>query len=424
MSAGGPSMGSLSHHIITAIMCRASITDKSRKVLFALSTELNRAKERLTAETTVYYDGATTVVLHCNRIFSSGDNSSGQCGLGTSSRRVSMPRHVRLPPTQRIWVRNGGWFAMTTRGLYGWGLCKGKLGVGTGRLKVPSPTRVRLTGRVLEIVLFNDETFIRTPVGWHGCGRNADCQLGLGHATKSVDIPTPIPNTDTVTRWVHAGAIFAISSDGGLRSCGHNFGQCGPSVKSFRVTTLTPVAIPDEAARDVAKIIAAHQALFIICGGGRCFSTGNNAIGQLGIGVVGSTIQPIAELPLRVLDVALCAGTTLLMTADGLHGCGSNQHHEIAATDTYSVLEPTPIPLPPSVDVAVAAPSVLFVRSAGEWVGRGQFSEAWFISTPGVEPGDGVTTWTMASVKHSKVLDALAARGGEGVLTIHKDKEE
>ncbi len=342
-------------------------------------------------------DGGTTITLDCGRLFSEGRNNFGQCGVGSDEREVPDPRLIRLPPVLQLWYGGNSFYAQTTRGIYAWGnnksnFLKCKLGLGTSVYRVTSPTRVSVEDDIIDVIMCEAAIFMRSVNRWLGCGSNEYGQLGLGH-TDEVTAPTPIPGSEGVTHWMSTGKSSFAWTSRGLLACGRNVsGECGVGSTELHITTLTPVALPDDVKRRVTSINQSTIALatsqtFIRCGT-RCFACGDNQCGQLGVSSPAEKLFTPAELPFPVSDLAssLTSAVFAVPQEDGstqLLVCGANHFKQLTDGPPRVIRPPTPFSTPGPITDIVIEPFVTFVRrDHGGWVGRGKYDPKLFGPVP------------------------------------------
>ncbi len=292
-------------HIVQAIVGRAAI--RAKRPLFAECKKFYLAAMQYEESKEVFVDGQderiTTIALDCGRLYAKGNNRLGQCGIGSEEDEVTDPRLIRLPPVLQVWHESVRWFAKTTRGLYTWVVYKIRKNARRRRFfrgryvgqvrrmrKAPGnenvrnvrhPRRVSIDSEVLDVYQTSGESFFRTSTGWLGCGGNGGSQLGLGHRN-NVTTPTPIPGSEGVTRWMGDYHSTFAFTHGGMLACGRNFwGECGVGSTDDEITTLTPVALPDDVKGRVDRVVICSDSAFFLSGR-RCFGCGRND-GKLGI---------------------------------------------------------------------------------------------------------------------------------------------
>ena len=296
---------------------------------------------------------ALTATAHDFYLYGTGDNYDGQLGLGdTIDRKVytSLP----IPEGKSVaQIAEGSYHTMilTTDGeLYGAGYNEyGGLGLGDGiarytftRIPVPDDKKVA------QVVLGEDSSFIITEDGeLYGTGDNYYGQLGVGdYDDRYVFTPVTIPDakkvTQVVTGYYHS---LIITEDGALYGTGWNISyQLG--LTTFPVySTFTAIAIPGN--KKVSRVATGADHSLIITSKGELYGTGDNEIGQLGVGesvTIYTTFTRITTPGQKaVSQVAVGADHSLIITTDGmLYGTGLNYGGELGLgdlTEKYSFKE-------------------------------------------------------------------------------------
>ncbi len=330
-------------------------------------------------------DDSASLRVHCCRVYTTDHRLHATDAVPRQLCWLRLPRVLELRGSDA-----GSWFVITSRGLYSWGANSGQsLGTGARDIWV-APARVHLPGHgleVLDVVPYDRATFINTNDGWFGCGAELVDLLG----PDAVTAPQHLPNPRDYTRFhVGQGMIFAWTPDQLLAAGLNNNGTCGVGSNAVKVTPLTPVDLPPAVAGGVDRVVIASWATFFLAGR-RCFVTGDNEYGQLGIRERRAVVP--RELPFPVDDVACHQGLTIFCTDAGLRGCGVNTHGQLiphaaltpADPRVWEVHVPTLVetPFPPTA-IAVYW-TALFIRdSDGMWHGRGK---------SGVVPGVPSSGW-------------------------------
>ncbi len=229
---------------------------------------------------------------------------------------------------------------------------------------------------------------------------NNSGQLGLSH-TEKVTAPTPIPGSETVTRWVADNERTFAWSGSGLQACGlsdhHQLGVLRDDDDEI-APTFIPVALPGDVSQRVGRvvIIAQNGKSTFFLADRHCFGCGWNHRGLFGIGVEVERITTPCELTLPVDDV-LSNGTITVFRS------GDNELKQILLDVALYYRTPVPLVLPgPVVKVAVGGKRgrfrrpvrvCLFVQLTDEsWVGRGVYAGGFFVH--GAVPG-----WTAVDKK-------------------------
>ncbi len=384
-------------HIVQAIVGRAAI--RAKRPLVAACKKFYLAHRQYEESKKVFVDGkgdeSTTITLDCGRLYAEGNNDCGQCGIRLKMKDVTDPRLIRLPPVLRVWCCHNHWFAKTTRGLYAWGENKYRYKVdkygrnwhtwgmlGLHYEYVRRPLRVPIDSEVLDVYQKSGQSLFRTSSGWLGCGGYSHGQLGLGFTDDYFIGPTAIQGSEGVTRWREGSDrnfAFTLNS---ILTCGRNdYGKCGVG-STDDITTLTPVALPDDVKGRVDRVVCNGGSSFFISGR-RCFGCGSNRRGRLGIGSEEGIVPTPTEL-LVVDDIIVSEnGVNVIWSGDTLLACGDSARRPIASNGTPRSTAPTPLSLPgPVVKVNVGQLNVFVQLTDGSWVGRGRYFEEYFDPVP------------------------------------------
>ncbi len=236
------------------------------------------------------------------------------------------PTTIRLPPVLSLHATWGGWAALTARGVFTWGANRyGELGLGTTEPLVDHPRRVDVSG-VTEVFTAPDTLLLRTTTGWLASGNNFMGQLGISPSgvTDLATTPTPVAHSGSVRHWhMEWNSTFAWTNQG-LMACGWNTdGQCGVGSTS-NVSTLTPVALPDNVKGRVDRVLCSAMST-IMFSGRRCFVCGKNGNRQLGLDDTAPfKVTVPVELPFPVDNAIIHSNTTAFRTGTTVRLCGAN----------------------------------------------------------------------------------------------------
>ncbi len=382
-------------HLIRAII---GLADRSsQKELFAICQKFMIAEREYQQDKHAFSSNGTTLTLHGGRLYVEGNNSVGQRAAEpegkASEEEVTGPRLIRLPPVLHVWHGVDRWFAKTAWGLYACGQNKfselGVSGAGSTPARVPivnrigTPSQATITSiptssgpavDVLDIIVLSRRTLFRTAACWFACGLNICGRLGVGHVSRIVEAPTPVLGSGRVTRWGFGDTMFAWTNTR-LLSCGDNrHGQCGVGSTEGTITTLTPVALPEDVKGRVDQVVFDDFGTFIQCGR-RCFGCGENT-GRLGVESDDEDVRTPIELPVPVDQIITCGDLTVIRSGDTLLGCGENTNHWIRPDDVESFPAPTRLALHgPVVKVVIVDPHVFFQLEGGGWFGRDEEEE-------------------------------------------------
>ncbi len=268
------------------------------------------------------------------KLFSWGDNSSGQLGDATNT-SSNIPVTVDMTGvlagktlTALVGSESFSLALTTDGGLYTWGFNgQGQLGNGTNTSS-DIPVAVDMTG------VLNGKTILAIAAGnYHGMalasdgtvytwGHNAEGELGNGSTTSS-NVPVTVDMTGVLSgKFVTALAAgnthsVVLANDGNMYSWGGNaHGVLGNNSTS---PSLVPVAVVMNGAlvgKTVTAISASYLHNLVIASDGKVYGWGANGVGELGEGTGVSQYSPVAVNMSGVL-----AGKTVTAISTGLlHG--------------------------------------------------------------------------------------------------------
>lgn len=124
----------------------------------------------------------------------------------------------------------------------------------------------------------------------YGCGDNSNFQLGLGEDNTTRKLFTKIPNISTNIKKVACGESHAVvlTSDGELLVAGINTdGQMGLGQDKVGKTISTFDKVPE--IKGVKDIACGLQSTYLLYNDGTLYVAGNNLYGQLGLGTNGAS---------------------------------------------------------------------------------------------------------------------------------------
>ncbi|CAI5745069.1 unnamed protein product [Peronospora destructor] len=296
-----------------------------------------------------------TVILFDNGdVFACGNNESGQCGIGTTERVLTLQFLPELSPyrTVRIFSGNGSEHvaALSANGdLYTLGHNKnGQLGLGTA-MNATEATLVReLAGkRVVDVSCSYFHTAIVMDNGdLYGCGCNDYGQLGLGGYNCQL-VPQPVEYFFRhPVLAVACGQHYTVASlrDGGVVAFGKNdHGQLGLGSTSEPVLYPTRLAPPLDRAM-VPQLSCGYYHTAIVTVDGAVYTFGRNDYGQLGLGHKLHLSRPTVVKSLsrmRITQVACgCYHTLALSDDDKVFPFGRNNHGQLGLETSVDCLSP------------------------------------------------------------------------------------
>ncbi|MCP8683196.1 hypothetical protein [Clostridioides difficile] len=124
----------------------------------------------------------------------------------------------------------------------------------------------------------------------YGCGDNSNFQLGLGEDNTTRKLFTKIPNISTNIKKVACGESHAVilTSDGELLVAGINTdGQMGLGLEKVGKTVSTFEKVPE--IKGVKDIACGLQSTYLLYNDGTLYVAGNNLYGQLDLGTNGAS---------------------------------------------------------------------------------------------------------------------------------------
>ncbi|WP_332869317.1 hypothetical protein [Clostridioides difficile] len=124
----------------------------------------------------------------------------------------------------------------------------------------------------------------------YGCGDNSNFQLGLGEDNTTRKLFTKIPNISTNIKKVACGESHAVilTSDGELLVAGINTdGQMGLGLEKVGKTVSTFEKVPE--IKGIKDIACGLQSTYLLYNDGTLYVAGNNLYGQLGLGTNGAS---------------------------------------------------------------------------------------------------------------------------------------
>lgn len=265
------------------------------------------------------------VLNNQGQVFSFGENTHGQLGLGDFNRRNS-PTLITFPGNAHInfiAARGGQSFAIDREGrLYAWGEnTHGQLGLGdiNNRILpelVPLPPRTYIT----HVTSSGNHSLALDSEGrLYAWGENQWGQLGLGDFNSRI-IPTlvPIKSNAPIFQIVSGGGHnLALDKEGRLYAWGRNYcGELGLEAALRQETLNTPTQVSLPANSQIVSLAAGSSHSLAMDNLGRLYVWGLNAKGQLGlrtdVDCKSPTLTHVSDLslllPEKTLSQALYSG--------------------------------------------------------------------------------------------------------------------
>jgi len=255
-----------------------------------------------------------------------GSNAGGQIGDGSTTRA---PAPVVLGLSGVTLVGGGASHscALTSTGLRCWGENdRGQLGLGvTGAPRTSPAAVVGLPGTATDLAMGSDHTCAISGGSVYCWGDNQSGQIATG-TTSMTAVPSPTLITlPTSAAQVSAfgGHSCALLVDGRVFCWGENgLGQVGNGTVGTDVSTPAEVS----AARNATHVVAGTtHTCAIVSGAVQCW--GNNLFGQLGDGTTGAsrgTPMPTTALTGSAIQLALGSAHSCVRTATRVYCWGDN----------------------------------------------------------------------------------------------------
>eukprot|EP00301_Raphidiophrys_heterophryoidea_P022040 c6292_g1_i1.p1 GENE.c6292_g1_i1~~c6292_g1_i1.p1 ORF type:complete len:436 (-),score=95.26 c6292_g1_i1:316-1623(-) len=290
-------------------------------------------------------------------VYSFGDGSTGQLGLGPSS-LMTTPHLVDQLPRSKIYMANAGYahsVAVTESGdIYTWGNnAFGQLGFRNVSIDMTIPTRVDQlqNTRIVYVCAGFAHTLAVTDAGVaYGWGSNDKGQLGLEGftATYTPTVITGLMGKKVVRVSCGYDTSVAVTDRGLVYTFGDNsMGQLGLGHKRPMTGVSQVVALADtvivQAEAGWAHVLALDEQ-------GVAYGWGDNSLGQLGLGFKDSPVLEVSPIE-RLRDKGVYFLATgyfhsFVLTDSGMvYGFGSNDHGQLGVYDKFDRDIPVAVPL-------------------------------------------------------------------------------
>ena len=295
----------------------------------------------------------TFILKNDGSIWSCGQNSAGQLGLGNSTTYKTFTKvttninndvaQITCGLYHTFILKNDGTVYSCGYNTYG-GLGLGNTTTYNTFTKVTtniSNVKQIACGYHHTVMLKNDGTV------W-SCGQNTYGQLGLGNSTTYNTFTKMTTNISNDVAQIACGecCTFVLKNNGSIWSCGQNtYGQLGLG-NTTNKNTFTQVTT--NISNDVKQVICGHYHTFILKNNGSIWSCGYNMYSQLGLNDDTnrtSFTQATTNISNDVKQVA-CGGehTFILKNNDNLYSCGYSNKGQLGLGNTTTYKTPTNIP--------------------------------------------------------------------------------
>jgi alpha-tubulin suppressor-like RCC1 family protein len=326
------------------------------------------------------------------RLLTSGLNSNGQLGDGTTANRTTPVfiaggvRSIAAGGSHSLLVKTDGslWACGSNS--------SGQIGDGVGASFHRTRPVWVADGVALAAAGSSHSLFVKQDGSLWAAGSNNLGQLGDGTTTNR-NSPVPVADDVLLSSAGESHSLF-LKNDGTLWAMGNNnSGQLGDG-------TTTSRNLPVQVAADVMAIAAGGSHSLFVKTDGSLWATGNNSSGRLGDGTTTSRSTPVRVAD-RVVRVAAGQSHSLFVKADGsLWAMGSNSSGRLGDGTTTS--RSTPVRITENVVSASAGEShSQFIKNDGTLWAMGANNSGTL--------GDGTTSSRNSPVQiASKVLGAAA----------------
>jgi alpha-tubulin suppressor-like RCC1 family protein len=276
-----------------------------------------------------------------------GNNTSGQCGQGTTVSQYNTPQQVVFPAIVNIVSIAAGaqhCLALGSNGVvYSWGsnfrgqLCDGTSGgnrISPYAITSVSGCTKMAAGRFNSYFVLANQTVV-------SCGDNQLGQIGNG-TTGPAAITSPVAVTGiSNVLGICAGqtTAYTLHADGAVRCWGYGLnGECGTTIPSPGIQATQALLPGFGAGSGIRDIAAGNACLYLLHTDGRMFFTGANIDKQAGCGLpntIYTTVQTITDpLPAADLHSSCVAQHLTIINRNGLVATvGANRRGQLG-TDT------------------------------------------------------------------------------------------
>jgi len=301
---------------------------------------------------------AHSIILRADgTVWAIGDNTSGQLGDSTTTRRTAPVLVAGLTGVLRS-VAAGSYFSLAVRSdgtVVAWGLnAQGQLGDGTQTNRSVPTTVPGLSGIVAVSAGDQHGVALTSDHQVWTWGLNSQGQLGDGTTTRRLS-PILVPGlTDIVAIAAGGTHTLAVHADGTVSAWGlNNYGQLGDNTTTRR---LSPVVVSGLA--NVTQVAAGKLHSVARTSTGQVWTWGGNSGGQLGDGT--TTYRKLPAQVSAVTGAARVAGgdahTLVVLDSGQVQAWGDNPSGQLGdGTQTRRLAPVTVTAVPAAVTVAGGA---------------------------------------------------------------------
>ena len=286
----------------------------------------------------------TLILKYDGSVYSSGNNNSGQLGLGTSSTTYvtfNKAKNINNDVKQIACGANHTFILKKDGSVWSCGNNEsGQLGLGDNNDKI-SFTKVttNISNDVKQIACGYEHTVILKNDGsvW-ACGSSTYGQLGLGSSGSKTSFTKVTTNVNNDIKQVACGAYstFIIKNDGSVWACGDNDGGRLGLSDTTKKTTFTKVTA--NISNDVKQIASGGSHTVILKNDGSVWACGYNNNGQLGLGDTtnrATFTKVTTNVNNDVKQVACGAYNTFILKNDGsVWACGNGFYGQLGLGNT------------------------------------------------------------------------------------------
>jgi len=297
------------------------------------------------------------VLSEVGDVYSFGDGSTGQLGLGPTS-TMTTPHVIDQLPRNKIYMMSSGYahsVAVTETGeIYTWGNnAFGQLGFRNVSVDFTYPSQVYTLAntRIVYVCAGFAHTLAITDRGeTYGWGANDNGQLGLEGfiATFTPTLITGLVGKKVIRVSCGYDMSIAVTDKGLVYTFGaNNVGQLGLGHTKPMVGVNQVTALADS---NIVQAEAGWTHVLALSDQGVTYGWGDNTLGQIGLGYKDSPILEVQSID-RLKDkgvyfIAVGYFHNFVLTDSGMvYGFGSNDHGQLGVYDKFDRDIPVAVPL-------------------------------------------------------------------------------